>query len=208
MNGWLCYLAQCKPINRANLVSTVDAYLKAHRLTVVIIDQAMWPGTGLTGLTGQSPDSDKADRQERWGGGANFLDSSTIHHKCLLYLSLFNDLNSFIHSEAAQMLVHVKEIVSSNIQLLHAWRPSPTLNWFRTEREASLSTDTQPCFPHLPHPTQITPPSALPHHVARLPLSSLAASPLSSSPPLAVRLHGCLWLARGCGALAVPLICL
>lgn len=69
MNGWLCYLAQCKPINRANLVSTVDAYLKAHRLTVVIIDQAMWPRTGLTGLTGQSPDSDKADRQERWGGG-------------------------------------------------------------------------------------------------------------------------------------------
>lgn len=69
MNGWLCYLAQCKPINRANLVSTVDAYLKAHRLTVVIIDQAMWPRTGLTGLTGQSPDSDKADRQESWGRG-------------------------------------------------------------------------------------------------------------------------------------------
>lgn len=129
--------------------------------------------------------------------GWNFLDSSMIHHKCLPYLSLFNDLNSFIHSEAAQMLVHVKEIVSSNIQLLHAWRPSPTLNWFLTEREASLSTDTQPCFPHLPHPTQITPPSALPHHVARLPLSSLAASPLSSSPPLAIRLHGC-W--RGAAA--------
>lgn len=86
--------------------------------------------------------------------------------------------------------LHVKEIVSSNIQLLYAWRPSPTLNWFLTEREASLSTDTQPCFPHLPHPTQITPPSALPHRIVHSPPffpllpSFLSSVIISSSSPL------------------------
>lgn len=80
----------------------------------------------------------------------------------------------------------MKEIVSSNIQLLYARRPRPALNWFLTEREASLSTDTQPCFPHLPHPTQITPPSALPHRIAPVPNSPpffpLLSSALLSSP--------------------------
>lgn len=88
---------------------------------------------------------------------------------------------------AEQSGLLVKEIVSSNIQLLYAWHPGPTLNWFLTEREASLSTDTQPCFPHLPHPTQITPPSALPHRTVHssppfFPLYPFS-SPLSSSPP-------------------------
>lgn len=88
----------------------------------------------------------------------------------------------FSHTVAAEQL-HVKEIVRSNIQLLYARRPRPALNWFLSEREASLSTDTQPCFPHL-HPTQITPPSAFPLCVVHLPphLSSfLSSSPL---PPL------------------------
>lgn len=75
----------------------------------------------------------------------------------------------------------MKEIVRSNIQLLYARRPRPALNWFLSEREASLSTDTQPCFPHL-HPTQITPPSALPLCVVHLPPH--LSSPLSSPPPL------------------------
>ena len=78
----------------------------------------------------------------------------------------------------------MKEIVSSNIQLLYAQCPRPALNWFLSEREASLSTDTQPCFPHLPHPTQITPPSALPHCIVHLPHSSLLSSPLDSFSPL------------------------
>lgn len=43
-------------------MSAVDAYLKAHRLTVVIIDQATWTQTGLTG---QGKDSDETDRRER-----------------------------------------------------------------------------------------------------------------------------------------------
>lgn len=112
----------------------------------------------------------------------------------------------------------VKEIVSSNIQLLYAWHPGPTLNWFLTEREASLSTDTQPCFPHLPHPTQITPPSALPHRTVHSspPFFPLYPSPLlchhllpvfSSlrSPRQASQLSA---VGAGRGSLTVRLICL
>lgn len=194
MNSWLCYLAQREPINAANLVSAVDADLKAHW-------QAWWVRAKIqTRLTGR--------RDERGRKITNSSDCSMIHGVCVQYLNLFNNSNSFIQSAAGTDTPHVNEIVSSNIQLLYAWRPGPTLNWFLTEREASLSTDTQPCFPHLPHPTQITPPSALPHHVVRLPLSSLAALPLSSSPPLLVRTARLPVAGAGCGALAEPLICL
>lgn len=198
MNSWLCYLAQRQPINAANLVSTVDADLKAHW-------QAWWVRAKIqTRLTGR-----RDERGKKITGVHQLLglldDSWRV---CVQYLNLFNNSNSFIQSAAGTDTPHVNEIVSSNIQLLYAWRPGPTLNWFLTEREASLSTDTQPCFPHLPHPTQITPPSALPHHIVRLPLSSLAASPLSSSPPLLVRTARLPVAGAGCSALADPLICL
>lgn len=108
------------------------------------------------------------------------------------------------------------EIVSSNIQLLYAWRPSPTLNWFLTGRDASLSNDTQPCFPHLPHPTQIIPPSALSHCIGLFPLLLPSFFPsviVSSSSPLrspSDRAADCGWRRSWlpCSVFNLPLISL
>lgn len=94
----------------------------------------------------------------RWFGVIIWTVLEPLQYLALTAISLPDSLLRTVPHAEQSGAKHGKEIVSSNIQLLYARRPA--LNWFLSEREASLSTDTQPCFPHLPHPTQITAPSA------------------------------------------------